>query len=578
MGTMIALSTCHASAEAILADEDIRAFRTAGIGPVELRLDMLDDICEDTVRKLIREFSPPPGCIATFRRPEERGPGMRETRASSLDEGSRIRLLELAAAEGASHVDIELAGASALRRIRQVAPKTKIILSFHDFRGMPENLCRIFREMQDAGADIAKVAAAARRADDNWAMFRCLKDAISGSIPRIGICMGPDGIPSRVLGGLFEAYLTYAAPSGADGVCRERTEDRVGRPPAASCGKTPAAPGQIPWRKMAFSYRAHLVSPSWRVYGVIGNPIAHSLSPAMHNAALAALGLEAIYVPFRVEGGTEDVRRFLALARELPVGGLSVTIPHKEAALACAAKADPLVRRIGAANTLVSREDGSWAAYNTDCEAAIASLLAAISGGGASFAVAPGVYGETAAGTGGAENASRVVERTGAESSGGKASPLAGRKVLLLGAGGAARALAAGLIDAGAELYICNRGFERALILAHETGARAVKYNELDGLGFSIVVNSTSVGMYPDAEETPLEARLLPRGGVVFDTIYTPAKTRLLREAEAAGCLILNGVDMFVRQGAAQFAIWTGRTAPTDVMRRAVDEALARNG
>ncbi|MCX7804912.1 MAG: type I 3-dehydroquinate dehydratase, partial [Planctomycetota bacterium] len=596
MGTMIALSTCHPSADAILADGDIRAFRAARIGPVEIRLDMLEDIGEEAVRRLVRALAPPPGCIATFRRREERGPGAPDTRASGLDEESRIRLLELAAVEGASHVDLELACASAARRIRRAAPTVKIILSFHDFRGMPDDLHGIFSRMQEAGADVAKVAVTARRTEDNWAIFRCLKEGAGGKIPRIGICMGPDGLPSRVLGGLFGACLTYASPSGAGG--GNGVDDRPGKPSAADLGKAPVAPGQIPWRTMAGSYRAHHISSSWRVYGVIGNPIAHSLSPAMHNAAMASLGLDAVYVPFRVEGSREEVRRFLNLASEIPVSGLSVTTPHKEAALACAAEAEPLARRIGAANTLVPKADGSWAAYNTDCGAAIASLIAAISGaptavpGASAVSVPPVVSGQaTASGlaapeTPGGRSVTAVepVERGGPEAGGPEASrpdggvnvaevSLAGREVLLLGAGGAARALAVGLLDAGARLYICNRGFERARILAHETGAKAVRYDELDGLGYSIVVNATSVGMYPDVEETPLEARLLPRGGVVFDTIYIPAKTRLLREAEAAGCLILNGVDMFVRQGAAQFAIWTGRPAPADVMRRAVEEA-----
>jgi 3-dehydroquinate dehydratase/shikimate dehydrogenase len=267
------------------------------------------------------------------------------------------------------------------------------------------------------------------------------------------------------------------------------------------------------------------------------------MSPAIHNAALAAAGADGVYLPLRIEPGAENFARFLDAVRErdwLSWRGLSVTIPHKENALAYvgAERCDELARRIGAVNTITFEADGSLRGDNTDYAAAIDALCEAM-----------GIAREH----------------------------LAGSPVAVLGAGGAARAIVAALAHYGAETTIYNRTVERGRRLAGEFGARAAPLSDAAKLEARIVINCTPIGMHPKIDASPLPGSAIPPGvEVVFDTIYNPVETQLLRDAAAAGCTTVTGVEMFVNQGVAQFERWLAQPAPRDVMREVVVRCLAR--
>ena len=261
------------------------------------------------------------------------------------------------------------------------------------------------------------------------------------------------------------------------------------------------------------------------IFAVFGNPVLHSLSPVMHNAAFAATGYNGIYAAIRVK----DIRPAVAGMRALGLKGASITIPHKESVLACLDDIDPTARRIKAVNTIVN-DDGSLKGFNTDCDGVLQALAEKIS--------------------------------------------IKGRHVGILGAGGAARAVAFGVIGQGATATIFNRSREKGEALAAELGADFKPLSEFAAERCDILVNTTPVGMSPQGQDTPLLGEKLQPGLVVMDIVYNPLKTRLLREAEAAGCETIDGLSMFVHQGARQFELWTGLAAPVDIMRMAVEAEL----
>ena len=273
------------------------------------------------------------------------------------------------------------------------------------------------------------------------------------------------------------------------------------------------------------------------------------MSPAIHNTAFGETGIDAVYVPLLIEPGAENFNRFMeAVAPWTDLRGMSVTIPHKENAIAvarasrpceedsragrpCYGSVDELSRQIGAINTIAIDPDGSLNGTNTDYAAAIDALCAAM---------------------------------------GIKRDDLSGRKVAVVGAGGVARAIVAALAHYNAETTIYNRTFTRAEKLAKEFDVKSQPLDKVAEISSEIIINCTSIGMHPNVNDTPVPTDTLARVKVVFDTIYNPIQTRLLREAADAGCLTVSGVDMFVNQAVAQFEFWTGTKAPQDLMRKVV--------
>jgi shikimate dehydrogenase len=268
------------------------------------------------------------------------------------------------------------------------------------------------------------------------------------------------------------------------------------------------------------------INGSTVLHGIMGNPVGHSLSPAMHNSAFAALDLNAVYVPFPVH----DVAAAMTGFRALGVRGVSVTIPHKQAVIPYLDSIEPLAARIGAVNTL-DIANGRISGHNTDWL-----------------------------------GANRALEEKMA---------LPGKKIVLLGAGGSARAIGFGLLAAGAEIILASRTPERGRELARTLDCPWHPLAGIGDLAADCLVNATSVGMAPHTEASPVPARHLDRFAVVMDIVYAPLQTRLLREAQAAGCQVVNGLAMLLYQGVAQFELWTGRPAPVDIMRESLLRALA---
>ncbi|MGW8160707.1 MAG: shikimate dehydrogenase [Desulfobulbales bacterium] len=270
------------------------------------------------------------------------------------------------------------------------------------------------------------------------------------------------------------------------------------------------------------------INGSTEIYGIIGNPVAHSLSPIMHNSAFEALGLNKIYVPFKAT----DAEKALAGCRSLGVRGLSVTIPHKEAVLAHIDSIDPVAEKIGAVNTLVFSEDKKIHGLNTDWIGANRALADKID--------------------------------------------LQGKRILLLGAGGSAKAIGFGLLEAGARVILASRTENRVKNLAATLGCDWINLAEIDTVQADALVNATSVGMYPLESTSLVPAESLGNFPVVMDIVYAPLQTRLLREAESAGCETINGIAMLLYQGAAQFEVWTGQDAPVSVMRTALMDRISQ--
>jgi shikimate dehydrogenase len=270
-----------------------------------------------------------------------------------------------------------------------------------------------------------------------------------------------------------------------------------------------------------------MINGQTKIFGIIGRPVAHSLSPVMHNAAFRHLGINAAYVAFPVT----DLSQAVAGLRGLSIGGVSVTIPFKEEIIPFLDELDPQAAKIGAVNTVVNR-DGRLTGYNTDWLGAGTALTAKIS--------------------------------------------LKGRHVLILGAGGASRAIAYGIIQKGARVSLTDVDQPRAAALVKDLGCEAIPLNSVGDCPAAILVNATPVGMTPDIDGIPIDPDRLGRFEVVMDIVYQPLQTRLLREAAARGAATIDGLQMLIHQGAAQFELWTGREAPTEIMTRAAYAVLAK--
>jgi 3-dehydroquinate dehydratase/shikimate dehydrogenase len=469
-----------------------------GIELVELRLDYLQGAVQ--VKRLLKERPCP--AIITCRRKTDGG-------RWEHSEEARLQLLRLAIVEGADYVDLEDDVAGNVPRYG----KTKRIVSHHDMLRTPSDLHELHARLAALDADVVKIATMANHPGDNLRMLDVVRAA---KVPTVGICMGEIGVPTRILCGCAGAPFVFATFN----------DERA------------LAPGQIGWKAMRDVYHYDTIRPSTKIYGVVADPVAHSLSPIVHNAACAAAGIDAVYVPFRVPADQLD--EFLSEADRWPIAGLSVTIPHKEAVLAQCSGQDDLVKAIGAANTLTFTTDG-MAAANTDATAAIESLQAVL-----------------------AEN-----EQT----AGGDG--LGVKTALVLGAGGAARAVAFGLKTRGVEVTIAARTLERGRKVADDVGCKVIEWASRHRMPHDCIVNATPIGMHPDVNASPFEKEHLRSYMVVFDTVYNPENTLFIKEAKSVGCRIVTGVEMFVRQAAIQFRTWHGVEPPHAVMRDALKQATA---
>jgi 3-dehydroquinate dehydratase / shikimate dehydrogenase len=485
---LLCVTVTASSTSDLLARRDAAA-RVADL--VELRLDGVRDV--DVPAVLSGRTRP---VIVTCRSRQEGG-------VFDGGEAARLTILRAAAAAGAEFVDIEwtaeYAPLIAERRGRG------IVLSSHDFAGVPADLADRCRAMRATGAEVVKVAVMARSLCDVLPLLSLGRRAEDGAAGRLAlIAMGTAGLASRVLPARFGSCWSYAGEA--------------------------VAPGQVSADRMLGEFRFRQVTSATRVFGVVGKPILHSVSPAMHNAAFGAVGVDAVYLPLAA-ASADDFRRFAAA---VGLEGASVTAPFKRELFegAGVVRDDPAAV-LGAANTL-KRERGGWVARNTD----VAGFLAPLDAAGIA---------------------------------------LTGLRVAVVGSGGAARAVAWAAASRGAHVTVHGR--DRARAQTASAGVPlAVATGEPPSAGqWDVLVKATPAGTWPADGESPVDAAALRGGGLVYDLVYNPSRTRLMTEAAAAGCRVVGGLEMLVAQAAAQFEWWTGKPAPVSIMRAAAEERLMAN-
>ena len=453
-----------------------------GADLVEVRLDSVRD--PDVAAILAHR----PGHVIVTCRPRWEGGAF----LGSEDE--RRRFLREALTLGAEYVDVEWnAGFDEIQRARN---GRGIIVSLHDFDGVPADLADRVRAMRGVGSEIVKVATTATRLGDVIPLLALAAD--SEDTPLLAIAMGTPGLVTRVCAARFGSPWTYAG----DGV----------------------APGQVPIDRLLRDFRFRTIGTDTDLYGIVGRPIGHSLSPVMHNAAFDTIGRNAVYLPFEAA----DADDFLSFADALRVHGTSVTAPFKRALFERATNVDDLSRRVGALNTL-QRDPTGWRGTNTD----VPGFLAPLAG----------------------------YDR------------LRDSRVAVLGAGGAARAVVVALASSTQKITVCARDVQAAARVAALVGVQAAPIPPPPG-SWDLLVNTTPVGTAPHVDETLVPARDLD-GSLVYDLVYNPRETRLLREAAAMGCQTIGGLEMLIAQAQQQFSQWTQHEVAADVFRAAAERRLS---
>lgn len=464
---------------------------------LEFRLDYLPNPHDGVaaIRKFLDQ-NPEAVILATCRRHQNHG-----RFNGSIEE--QIQILSNAVDAGARSVDVEIESAESTKaQLEPLRSKCYLIISYHNFDGTPP-LEPLVKRLSRFPADAYKVVTTARKPSDTQRVL-----ALAKTHPKtkfILLAMGETGFPSRVLSPAMGGLYTYAAPSSAEGT----------------------AAGQVCSKQLRNLYRIDKFTKGAKIFGVIADPVRHSISPHVHNRAIQARRIDGVYLPFLVKPA--QLRDFLLFAERMPVAGFSVTIPHKQKIIRYLDAVDPLARRIGAVNT-VWRKAGKWRGTNTD---------------------AAGVTGPLA-----------------------KHLRLGKSRVLLVGNGGAARGAAFALSDAGAKLSITGRNPDRIRALAKICDAEPVMREQLrtNSVHWDAIVHATSLGMWPNVDGCFFEDKI--PGDVIFDMVYSPMETELLKRARSQGLEVVHGVQMFVEQAVRQFEIFTGESAPRAVMEKTAMETL----
>ena len=463
---------------------------------VELRLDYLSKpgLALPKIKEFT-EFHPHVTVIATCRRSASGGKFQGSITA-------QLELLGKASAAGCQLVDLELQTAVRMKpaQIGKMRSKAAIVLSFHDFHAT-QKLDETLKKMSAYPADFYKIVSSARSLSDNVTMMKFL-ERHRDEHAIVGLCMGEQGIISRVLGVRAGSVFTFGALT-AD----EKT-----------------APGQVTARDLDSTYRIEQVDAATKVYGVVGDPVSQSLSPAIMNAALRRENVNGVFLALHAK----SLKDLMTCVREIPIHGLAITMPYKEEIIPLLDNSDPATTKTGACNTVVRSQDGKLYGFNTDTSGVVRPLEARMT--------------------------------------------LQDARILVLGAGGAARAAVFGLKERGAQIFILNRSLAAAQKLARQAKARTIKRPDLKRLDFDVIINATPVGM-GNTRESPLNADEI-KAQFVFDMVYDPAETKLLRLAKERGAQVIAGSEMFVHQAARQFEIWTGKPAPREDMLRIVQLAL----
>jgi 3-dehydroquinate dehydratase/shikimate dehydrogenase len=504
------------------AGEQIKSARAAGADILELRTDYLENLNVDLVKNLIADIKSTGDkkipIIVTCRDKQQGG---------AIDYPQKLRVEVLAAAlkAGAEFIDFEyenflsIEGQEKIRLALSQSSRGRLILSTHNFETKFDNIGKLYRKILNVcPIAIPKLVYVANHINDCFDAFDLLHQT---SAERIVFCMGAGGLISRILAKKLGCFLTFASIDELNAT----------------------APGQLTINDLKELYRYDYIDAETRLYGVIADPVGHSLSPAIHNACFGDMQMDKLYLPLLVEGGKGGFDSFLhhALLRKwLNFRAFSITIPHKQNAIAYVHASrgyvEPLAQKIGAANTLIVGPDGKLEAYNTDYAGALDAITARM----------------------------KISK-----------AKLGGLPVAIVGAGGVSRAIVAGLSDAGAQIKIYNRTVEKAQKLAAEFDCEFAPLDDLESLNAKLLINCTSIGMHPNVEATPVPKESLKRGMTVFDTVYNPAQTLLLKEAKKKRIKTIDGVSMFVNQAMAQFKLFTQTDGNPELMRETINSCVS---
>ena len=481
------------TAEALFAHA--RMEYDAGERFLEFRLDYLKNPEHgvEIIQKFLARHS---DCtlLATCRRHQNQG------RFNGSIEG-QLRVLDHAVTAGAKAIDIEIESAeSCVRQIEGLRSHVFVLVSYHNYGGTPA-LDPVMRRMLRVPADGYKIVTTAKKPSDNIKVLGLTRS--HSKVPLVVLAMGEMGFPTRILSFPMGAIYTYAAPNGSEGT----------------------ATGQVPAKQLRSLYHAEKLSKSAKVFGVVADPVRHSISPAVHNRAFQARRIDAVYLPFLVK--PVQLKDFFTFAAKMPLHGFSVTLPHKQKIMRYLDVVEPLARRIGAVNT-VFRKAGKWRGTNTDIDGVLRPL----------------------------EKRLKLNKST----------------ALVVGNGGAARGAAYALAAAGTKLAITGRNIDRVRVLAKATGAELLSRAQAEARTFDVLIHATPLGMSPRMDQCFFEQHIPAK--LVFDMVYNPLETTLLRRAKALGLETISGLEMFLEQASRQFEIFTGENAPRSVMEKAAREAL----
>ena len=468
---------------------------------IELRLDYLRDFDFADERSLaslalLLDDKPLP-VIITCRAASEGG-------QQPIDDRHRLRLLVEGARRCADYCDIE---AAYYAEAAALSPDiSRLIVSYHNFEETPPDLDDVYDRVTALPAAVHKIVTRANTITDALGVFKLLARARGQGTNSIAMAMGQAGVITRVMGPSRGSFLTYGS---------------------LDSGKE-SADGQLTCEELIDAYRIRRLSLSTKITGIVGSPVGHSASPAMHNRAFAELGLDYVYLPLEVDGLAEFVDRFVTPARremDWNLRGLSVTIPHKSKIIPLLEEVSESARQIGAVNTVVI-DHRRLVGYNTDVRGAMEPLE--------------------------------------------QACKLTGESCAVIGAGGAARAVISGLLGRGARVEVFARNPASANSLNEAFGVTVSPIESLESNDARVIINTTPVGMRGHSEgSSPVPAKALRGRLIVYDLVYNPLETQLLLDARAAGCQVISGIEMLVAQASLQFELFTGEKPPIDVMREA---------
>ncbi|HWN98718.1 MAG TPA: shikimate dehydrogenase [Blastocatellia bacterium] len=494
---------------AVIAEPTIEAAQTAisraaGLADlIELRLDYLSDFDFTNVDELrpLLENKPLP-VVITCRSVEEGG-------QKRVDHDVRLGLLVEGAKRFADYCDIEAAHYS---EAASLSPDlSRLIVSYHNFRETPADLDKVYDRVTALPAAVHKIVTHATDISDSLAVLRLLDRARSAGKQLIALAMGGAGVVTRILGPSRGSFLTYAS---------------------LGSGRESAA-GQPTCDELINLYRIRQLSRDTAVTGIIGSPVSHSASPAMHNRAFADLGLEFVYLPLEVDNIESFFTRFVRKATselDWNLRGFSVTIPYKRDVRRFLDGLDQTASDVGAVNTVVI-DEGRLIGYNTDVRGAMEPLERAVA--------------------------------------------LEGENCAVIGAGGAAHAVVHGLKTRGARVALFARDQANARALGERFNVDVLPLDAFSESDASVVINTTPVGMRGHAEaSSPVPRESLRGRRVAYDLVYNPLDTQFLIDARAEGCRTLSGLEMLLAQAALQFKLWTGQAPPIKAMRQAAMERL----